>query len=73
MVDRLYTILSQEQVRGLDMRSNMIDLYEIHYQGPNDIRGWVRVPVDGASPEAVDTAIRRRLANQLTIHELGES
>lgn len=72
MADRLYTILGQTQVRDFDERANVVDMYEISYEGPNHIRGYLRIPVRDATPDSVDAAIRRRLANQLAIHELGE-
>lgn len=72
MADRLYTIEFQNQVRAL-VGNQLTDMYEIHYAGPNGIKGWVRVPVATATEDQVDTLIRRQLDDQLRIAALGEN
>lgn len=69
---RLYTITSQRQVQGLDAGRNLVDFYEVHYDGPNGITGSIRVEKRTASPELVDELIRRALDTQLNIAQLGE-
>jgi hypothetical protein len=69
---RLYTITSQRQVQGLDAGRNLVDFYEVHYDGPNGITGSIRVEKRTASPELVDELIRRALGTQLDIAQLGE-
>lgn len=72
MADRLYTTGPQNQVRAL-VGGVLTDVYEIHYTGPNGITGWVRLPVATATPENVDTLIRRQLDDQLRFAALGEN
>lgn len=69
---RLYTITSQRQVQGLDAGRNLVDFYEVHYDGPNGITGSIRVEKRTANAELVDTLIRQALATQLDIGQLGE-
>lgn len=69
---RLYTITAQRQVAGLDAGRNMVDFFEVHYDGPNGITGTVRVEKRTATPELVDELIRRQLDTQLQIAQLGE-
>lgn len=69
---RLYTITSQRQVQGLDAGRNLVDFFEVHYDGPNGITGSVRVEKRTADPETVDELIRRQLDTQLQIAQLGE-
>lgn len=69
---RIYTITSQRQVQGLDAGRNLVDFYEVHYDGPNGITGSVRVEKRTASPELVDTLIKQALGTQLGIGQLGE-
>lgn len=71
MSARLYTPGVQLQVRGL-VGGVLTDLLEVHYEGPNGIAGWVRVPLRTATPEAVDALIRAQLDKQLSIAALGE-
>jgi hypothetical protein len=70
MADRLYTVDFQNQVRAL-VGNQLTDMYEIHYSGPNGIKGWVRIPVATATREQVDTLIQRQLDDQLGIAGLG--
>lgn len=69
---RLYTITSQRQTQGLDAGRNLVDYFEVHYDGPGSITGSVRVEKRTASPELVDELIRRQLDMQLQIAQLGE-
>lgn len=70
MADRLYTTGPQIQKRTL-IGGTLTDVYEIHYQGPNAISGWVTLPVATATEDQVDTLIRRQLDEQLRIAALG--
>ncbi len=70
MAQRVYTPTLQRQVRGFE-NGQSVELYEIHYDGPNGVSGWIRVPVRSATPELVDTLIRRQLDTQLAISQLG--
>lgn len=70
MADRAYTVTAQNQLKEL-RNGNLIDVYEIHYAGPNGITGWIRTPTSTASPELVDELIRAKLATQMAIDGLG--
>lgn len=72
MAERLYTIGPQIPTRAL-IGGRLVDVLEIHYTGPSDITGWVRVPVDTLNAEQVDTLIRNQLTEQLRVASLGAS
>jgi hypothetical protein len=67
---RDYTVVGQRQTRAT-MGGQLVDVYDIDYEGPNGITGSVRVPVRTASEDQVDTLIRRQLDTQLGISQLG--
>lgn len=69
---RLYSITSQRQVQGLDASRQLVDFYEVGYDGPNQISGSVRIPVRGATPDAIDRLIRQQLETQLAVGQLGD-
>jgi hypothetical protein len=69
---RLYTITGQRQVQALDPGRQLVDMYEVSYDGPNNISGSVRIPVRGATAEAVDQLIRQQLQTQLGFTQLGD-
>lgn len=70
MVDRLYTITAQLPVRGL-VGNQLADMIEVHWSGPNNITGWVRIPRATADAAGVDRLIREQLDRQLGIAALG--
>ncbi len=72
MPERHYTVGPQRQVRAYENGAT-VEMYEIHYEGPNGVTGWVRVPVRTATPEVVDALIRTALDTQLGIGRLGSS
>lgn len=70
MSARLYTPGVQIPTRAL-VGGVLTDVMEVHYEGPNGITGWVRVPTRTMTAEQVDTLIRAQLDKQLQIAALG--
>ena len=61
MSNELYTIVSQEQVQTFGPDGTIADVMRVTFRTVNSGQtAYVTVPVDGYSPEAVDTAIRAR-------------
>lgn len=71
MADRLYTITEQIPTREL-RGGRLTDVIEVHYQGPHNITGWVRVPVATATADQVDQLVKLQLDQQLAIAMLGD-
>lgn len=70
MAERDYTVTDQIPTR--ELRGGVLtDILEVHYTGPHDIKGWVRVPVATMSDEQVDAMVRQQLEKQLRIAMLG--
>lgn len=66
-----YKITGQTQTKGYDEGRNLVDMYEVYYEGPMGISGNVRVAVNQATPQLVDQLITRQLTTQLQIANLG--
>lgn len=72
MADRLYTVTDQIPTR--ELRAGVLtDVNEVHYTGPHNIRGWIRVPIATATADQVDQLIKLQLAEKLGIQALGGS
>lgn len=70
MAERDYTVIEQIPTREL-RGGGLTDVLEVHYTGPHNIKGWVRVPVATMTDAQVDALIRQQLGEQLRIAALG--
>jgi hypothetical protein len=71
MAERLYTVGTQTPKRAM-VGGQITDVLDVYYTGPNGISGYITVPTATATPELVDTLIRRELDTRLQIAALGE-
>lgn len=66
-----YRVTAQRQTQQLTNAGHFEDVHEVHFVGPSNVAGVVRIPSHQYTPAHVDQQIQAHLDNIEGVHALG--